>query len=78
MTKPEDTKPILKGTPVNKSEELLNHWCSKAFLRPWTYPGVYKGKNLELCDVLVVFEQHIILFSDKSCAYGDSGDPELD
>ena len=31
-----------------------------------------------MCDVLIVFDRDIIVFSDKSCAYPDSGDPVKD
>jgi hypothetical protein len=38
--------------------------------------GVGDGK--ELCDLLVVFEDHIIIFSDKDRAFPQSGDLDLD
>lgn len=31
----------------------------------------------ELCDMLVVFDNHIIIFSDKDCSYGNSGDHQV-
>jgi hypothetical protein len=33
-----------------------------------------KGDGKEICDLLVVFENHVIIFSDKDCAFPDSGD----
>ena len=37
-----------------------------------------KGAGKELCDVLIIFGNDIIVFSDKSCAYPDSGDEVQD
>ena len=36
------------------------------------------GDGKEVCDLLVVFENHVIIFSDKDCAFPDSGNLELD
>ena len=51
----------------------------------WSYSGIYrdqkqgeKGDGKELCDLLVVFENHIIIFSDKYIEFPDSGDIQLD
>ena len=51
----------------------------------WSYPGVFRdqgkirgGDGKEVCDLLVVFEENIIIFSDKSCAFPDSGDQQVD
>lgn len=48
----------------------------RTFLSLWSYPNLFqkhKGAK-ELCDLLVVFENHIIIFSDKDCKFGNSGD----
>ena len=52
----------------------------KVFLRRWSYPNVFRdqGGGKELCDVLIVFDRDIIIFSDKSCTYPDSGDEVKD
>lgn len=31
------------------------------------------GDGKELCDLLVVFENHVIIFSDKDISFKDSG-----
>ena len=41
-------------------------------------PNRDQGGGKELCDVLIVFDGDIIVFSDKSCAYPDTGDPVRD
>jgi hypothetical protein len=76
---------------VNKSEAYLNKLCKKTFLSFWSFPNVYrnqgrtnskcdveKGDGKEICDVLVVFGNHIIIMSDKYCEFHDSGDILID
>lgn len=67
------------------SEQILAELCNRSFLSLWSYPSPYQDKGLakqgegkELCDLLVIFGNDVIIFSDKSCAYPDSGDEELD
>ena len=38
--------------------------------------GTNNGK--EVCDLLVVFDQHVIIFSDKNCVFPNTGDLNLD
>ncbi|SEK16237.1 hypothetical protein SAMN05444746_12421 [Variovorax sp. OK212] len=59
------------------SERALASLARKAFLTLWSYPNVFtdegrangKGDGKELCDLLVVFGNDVLLFSDKDCAY---------
>jgi len=51
----------------------------------WSYPGIYRDQGTsktregkEVCDLLVVFQDHIIIFSDKDCEFPDTGNLELD
>jgi hypothetical protein len=67
------------GTTV--TEKYLAQLCDKNFLSLWSYPGVYRDQGKkgesdgkEICDLLVVFGDHVIIFSDKHCKLGDSGD----
>jgi len=65
---------------VTSSERHLTHLAKYSFLSLWSYPNVYRvqGRTVtqkegkELCDLLVVFQDHIIIFSDKDCAFTDS------
>lgn len=58
---------------VNESERLLSHLCKKSFLSLWPHANLFndsdmhggKGSAKELCDVLVVFGNDVIIFSDK-------------
>ena len=36
------------------------------------------GDGKEVCDLLVVFQEHIIIFSDKDCEFPDTGNLKLD
>src|SRR5215472_12923662 len=59
------------------AERYIRHLCDHSFLSLWSYAGVHrdqgrvggKGDGRELCDLLVVFGDHILLFSDKYCEY---------
>lgn len=58
---------------VNDSEHLLSKLCKKSFLSLWSHANLFndsdmhdgKGSAKELCDVLVVFGDDVIIFSDK-------------
>ena len=65
-----------KSKGLTESERYLANLCEKSFLSLWSYPNVFrdqgrkegKGDGKELCDLLVVFDRDVIIFSDKSCA----------
>src|SRR4051794_16132764 len=63
---------------LTTSERYLSSLCKRTFLSLWAYPNIYRDKGTELCDVLVILENHILIFSDKECAFGDSGDLDRD
>jgi hypothetical protein len=62
---------------VNDSERLLSKICKKSFLSLWSHSNLFndsdmhdgKGSAKELCDVLVVFGNDVIIFSDKHVAF---------
>ena len=67
---------IVKEVGVTESERYLASLASRSFLNLWSYPSPYrdqkqfgKGHGKELCDLLVVCGQHIIIFSEKSIAW---------
>lgn len=60
-----------------ETERILAELGSKTFFEPWSYPNLFKKKADELCDLLVVFENTVIIFSDKSCEYPCGPDAEL-
>ena len=80
-----DRKPIQKAEGITPSEKYLNSLCEHSFLSLWSYPGIFRnqknngiGDGKELCDLLVVFDNHILIFSDKSCSFPSSNNIELD
>lgn len=83
---PPKNPPIKKNIGVTPSEKYLGELCEKTFLSLWSYPSVYqdkgkpdgKGHGKEVCDLLVVFGEHIIIFSDKDCTLPDTGDASVD
>ena len=67
-----------KAAGLTPSETVLADLCDRSFLSLWSYPNLFRAPAKELCDLLVVFGDDVIIFSDKSCAYPESGDPALD
>jgi hypothetical protein len=68
--------PVHKARGITSSERYLNNLCEKSFLSLWSYPGVFRdqkakgnGEGKELCDLVVVFDEHILIFSDKHCLF---------
>lgn len=77
---------IIRADGVTAAERLLKRLCDHSFLSMWSYSGIYRdqgrnkdiGDGKEVCDLIVVFENHIIIFSDKDCDFPDTGNPDLD
>ena len=78
--------PLFKSSGTTPSEKYLAGLCERTFLSLWSYPNVYrdqgrhagKGDGKELCDLLVVFGNDVIIFSDKSCEFPNSGNLATD
>ena len=73
-----------KPRGVTRSEQYLGYLCERTFLSLWSYPNVHRdqgkaslGIGKELCDLLVIFDDHVIIFSDKSCVFPDIDDVTL-
>lgn len=70
-------KTIIKSTGFNDSERALARLCNETFLELWSYPSLWKpegrktpdGVGTELSDVLLVFGNSIVLFSDKDIKF---------
>ena len=65
--------PVQPAEGVTDAERYLAKLCRRSFLSLWSYPGVFRdqGGGKEVCDLLVVFDNHIIIFSDKDCQFQD-------
>ncbi|GAB5605771.1 hypothetical protein [Sideroxyarcus sp. TK5] len=66
---------------TTESERYLGRLAQKAFLSLWSYSNVYTdegrkgtGNGKEFCDLLVVFGNDVILFSDKHCEFKPHAD----
>ena len=68
---------IYKSEGITHSEKYLIELCNNSFLSLWSYPNVFRNRNKELADVIVVFDNHILVFSDKACEYPTTGDAKL-
>ena len=74
---PFEQVPIFKADPVTDSERYLERLCRRTFLSLWSYVGVFRdqgrgefgGDGKEVTDLLVIFGNNVIVFSDKTCAY---------
>lgn len=80
-----------KSLGSTNSEIYLSRLCNETFLSLWSFPNIFrdqgrtsnnrkvvKGSGKEVCDILVVFENHVLIFSDKQCEFPNSGDVNLD
>jgi hypothetical protein len=63
---------------VTTAERYLYNLCKRTFLSLWSYPGLYAEPGKELCDVLIVFGDHIIVFSDKDCKFPETSNLQQD
>lgn len=67
---------------VTASERYLIRLVRRSFLSLWSFPNLYrdsgrkggKGDGQELADVLVLFNEHVIIFSDKHVTYPKHAD----
>jgi hypothetical protein len=76
---------INKQKGSTDAERYLTELCSRSFLSLWSYPGIYRdqrpqglGDGKEVCDLLIVFGNDVIIFSDKDCHFPTSGKLDLD
>jgi hypothetical protein len=77
----DEPKKFIRSEGVTDAERYLHRLCEKSFLSLWSYAGVCRDQGIpgkEICDLLVIFDNHIIIFSDKDCEFPDTGNIELD
>ena len=60
-----NTMPIIKSQGQSRTEKFLSELCDKTFMKLWSYPNLYKADGKELCDVVVIFQNHVFLFFDR-------------
>lgn len=76
---------VLRSRGTTPAERYLSRLCEQTFLSLWSYPGIYRdqgntrgGDGKEVCDLLVLFGNDIVIFSDKDCSFPSSGDIRMD
>jgi SEC-C motif len=78
---PEQKRLIIRRSDgVTETERDLKELCDHTFLSLWSYPNVYRyqGGPKEVCDLLVVFQNHIVIFSDKKIGFSSTGNLKND
>jgi len=77
---------IRRSLGLTRSERLLGRLSQRTFMSLWSYPNIWRdqrflgteqGDGKEVCDLLVVFEDHVIIFSDKHVEYKLHADPNV-
>ncbi len=63
---------------MTRTEKLVYDLCNLTFLSLWSFANPLGKKDKELCDVLVICEPDIIIFSVKDIQIKDSGNLEVD
>jgi hypothetical protein len=74
--RPDPPFPVRKSSGSTPAERYLERLCEKNFLSLWSYPRPFRdqGGGKELCDLLVVLGNDVIVFSDKHCDLKVTGD----
>lgn len=68
---------IQRGIGFTSTERNLAAVADKIFLNLWTYPNLFKSDGKELCDLLVVCGDDVLVFSDKNIAWQKNDDFHL-
>lgn len=75
---------IIRGSGVTASERYLHRLSDGTFLKLWTYPNTFSDRNKrgggdgkEICDLLVVCSNDVLVFSDKSIEWPDGATNEI-
>jgi hypothetical protein len=56
---------ISKSKGVTRTERLLAELCDQSFLKLWSFPNPFRDDGDELCDLIVVFENEVLIFFDR-------------
>jgi len=68
---------IKRGVGVSPTEKNLAALADKIFLNLWTYPNLYGSAGKELCDLLVVCGDDVLIFSDKGITWSSGADVKV-
>lgn len=77
-------EPIVRSKGGTPSEKYLAELAERSFLDLWCYPNAFIDKGVknggdgkELCDLLVVCGDDVVIFSDKSIGWPNGDDVDL-
>ena len=62
---------------MTPSEKYVSELCGKSFLPFWSFPNPIGKKNKELCDVLIICENIIIIISVKDINVSNNNNEEI-
>lgn len=72
-------EPIIRAAGSTLTERRLARLADRTFLNLWSYPNPFRdegkvgnGDGKELCDLLVVCDPYVIIFSEKNIAWTDA------
>jgi hypothetical protein len=76
---------VTRSEGTTPSEKYLKKLCDRSFLSLWSYPSIFRdqgrangnGDGKEVADLLVVFENHVIIFSDKHIHFENTDDIKI-
>lgn len=75
---------VVRSSGSTPSEQYLAKLADRSFLNLWSYPNVFidrrvrgKGDGKELCDLLIVCGDHVLIFSDKTVSWPVADDVQL-
>lgn len=57
---------------LTRTERYLSRLAARSFLSLWSHPNCYRNVAKELCDLLVVCDNIVVIFSDKEVKFDDS------
>lgn len=62
---------IQRDTSFTESERFVNGLGAKSFLKFWTWPNLFRDQEggKEICDLIVVFGNDVLLISDKEIEF---------
>lgn len=70
--------PIVRLEGVTDTEKYLAKLGDHTFLNLWSYPNPYRSQKLggagdgkEICDLLIVCDPHVLIFSEKNITWTD-------
>lgn len=73
-----------KNIGFTETERKLSSICDKTFLKLWSWTSLYNDEGLnknkkgkEICDLLVYFNNTIVIFSDKEVTYTEKSEKHI-